>query len=1726
MFDALPDATAVVGSNFEYYVQVSRRLNSLTMSVTPALPSGLSILGTAIVGVPNSPGSNTFAIIIEDTGDFTFTTNTLSLNVVTNGTVVAQGPLSITSTNQYSGATVTYAGRPPNLAQPPMPTNSFTMRFYYKTEPGFAWPGVQNPPTNGSIVPFLRPYDGMGNFVGDPTAKTTASLDIVYRPVWPASPPTLFSGDTLTVAKNGIAAVRGQTSVQLLYQQSIGEDINDAPFSAVLEDPTRQKVSDISAYGLTALPPSVMTDSYQGKIYFPNLPPHLANRFYFDPNLGTNGSLVLIGQFVDDVVGEKYLLLNVLRDADLAAVENLCPTSDTVNYPLWKSAVDGLSASVQTFYENPLVPGQYIPNPALTVARGVGDLVEVDSSDTAVDSYAISASGPGIGYITYITGNGRAFTPVGDPITVYILRTTPPLTTGELKVIPDANPLNEMLTMQHTPDLGGRYSDYYYDWRISPPAADGSVPLPPYENWTTATNGTGIPRYTLGGAGVQALSDNYLVVRYRSINPLANPANTNWSAWTDPQLAPGWIKRVLAGINPFDQRVTDLFDNSVDTDVSIISQAGPRWEGDIALNLDTINNFGLIEIYETVLRRGESLSINSGINYGPANQALLLAASYLNDLYMDLGNAAAADAADPTISIGTDDPTFGDTATALFSFMGEVDSLLAQDLALLEGRDDVLQPGVTLPPVYNRLYWNYTLGINSGEVIYALNYNIQDENNDGVVNAADAAILYPQGHGDAYGHYLTALGEYYGLLMNTNFDWVPRIEAIPVLGATISVNYEDERKFAASAAALARTGEQIFDLTWKQDYQPGTNSWSEFGETLVNTLRPYSNAGVTNYVTRYWGLDHWAVRTGLGTYMNWVLGNAIVPAIDNDPTHEGIQKVDRTTIPELKELPATATALQQDMDNAEGRLNPLGLSPGAIPFDINPAQVVGATPETHFEQIYDRAVGALNNAVVSFNDAKSVKDDMRSQQNSLADFEASYNQQELAYTNQLIELYSTPNPDDIGPGQTYVTGYAGPDLVHYMYVDDPDSVIGDTLSSDPTTNQTFQVDVTQFPADWQTVLYTNINFVTNSSSPNYTNYVSFVLGPNGFMGKPSNWTSERQSPGSIQQSISDYIRAYDALEGALSDAVSAKQSLDQAIQLFQAQVQVHNSESNIAYEQLVAQTTMQSAQFASDVFDKITQDTKTVAQQTASVFADALPQSLIFGLADGGDELAPARAAIMAAGNITSDSFDALDFAQFFVVQGLSYATTVAAEWQQFQQVQPMDWTLQMQQSVNTLGSMLGNVQGQLTTINQKARDLSDAKQKYQGLVAQGDRIQQQRETFREHAAAIIQGYRTVDAGLLIFQNEKLERYTTLFKLASEYAFLAAQAYDYDTGLLNTPQGQSFLQQIISSQALGVVIDGTPQYAGSDTGDPGLSSALAEMKADWDVLKGRLGFNNPDGYGTTVSLRTENLRILPGSDGDNNWKDVLQQGQVPDLLADSDVKRYCEQIDDGSGDPVPGIILTFSTTIADGLNLFGQPLATGDHSFSSSSFATKIFAVGVDLDGYIGMDNPPGTAATNDPTADPNALAATPYVYLIPVGVDSMRSPPLGDTSTIRTWSVDDVAIPLPFNISAADFSTQQNFTSADSLTEPLFAIRKHEAFRPVSTTDAFNLNVYGADGQLQRTSFTNRRLIGRSVWNSKWKLVIPGRTLLNDPNQGLSRFIQTVKDVKLYFVTYSYSGN
>ncbi len=1638
-----------------------------------------------------------------------------------------------------------------------------SMQFYYKTQPGFYFPvdasgatltPASQPPV-GTVTPYLRAWSqSAGKYYGDPihgnaqsaTIGDDNALPIAYSAVWSTNIPQMSVAQSLMVASAGLPAVRDQTSVGILYQQSMVVGGLTNP-SVILHDPTRYKTFTFGGNGrLAQLPSSVQTVNQLGKVFFPVLPPHLADRFFFDSTVGANGALVFGGDFVNPGTGQPYLFPNVLTASDATYLNGLCAVSD-LNYGQWTNAIASLSVTV-TPYAWSNGHWQADTNNPLRTTYGSGDICVALSQDVPVDSYALTAAGPGSGYVTLVMQGGKSPAAQKSPLSIQVLQVTPNLFRGSLQIVTDSNPVSPYITLQHVVDLAGHAEDYQFDWWIGAPV-DGQAPA--MDDTSTNLPGNGwlrlssdhFPdkvRATLGGqADYVSLGDQWLVARYRSTNT-NNPTYGRWSQWTRAQLAEGYVKRALSGINPFNQRVTDLLNNSVNDQVSMLTQAGARWEGNVALNQNTLNNQGLIAIYETILNQARNLSIDSGINYGPANDALLLAAGYISDLYTILGNEAWAEANNPTVSVGTDS-TFNTDATALFPFMGETATILEQQQDLLRGRDDFQTPGVQIAPVYNRLYWNFTKGINSGQQIYSLNFDIKPapDNNTGSVGPADAKYMFPQGHGDAYGHYLTALFNYYKLIMDPDFSWVPSPEATTVLGVPVLVNYMHERKFAQSAAAMARTGQLVYDLTWRGEYLPGSsNGWANLNPVRVNT-NAVINTNLTTlarYSRQNWGSDQWACRLGQGEYLNWIVGNSMLPAVDPDTTHAGITRVDRTTVSELMELPASSDALLTGMDNAEAHLNPLGLPDGTVPFDINPSLVIGATAQTHYEQMYIRATQALNNAVYAYNQVGNVTQALRGQRDSLTDFVNGVNAQEQAFTNQLIAIFGTPYSDDMGVGQTYPQDYAGPDVFHYMYVnqtDIPESADALKLSSDPFNagGQTiFNLRYSRVPpqylswtSDW--------NAARDSIG---SDFIQFTLNSEQYVEKPASWTGSRAYAGTIQQTINDYKVAWWGLYNAVAAAVKVDFAYEQAVKNFRETVDYNISKTALQSVGSGLDVTLSYLVYLKDI-NSIGNAKIIAAIEEASLATQAvIPTSLIAGVAFGGDQFFAPREAIVEAAGVTKATAMAKDALFGFsnaaaqngdkigkilndtLIRGLDTDNTLFASYQAVRNAEP------------DLKTSISGIDSALRTLSAKASAVQSA-------ITAGNQLLATRETYRAREAAIINGYRTRDASFRLFQNERLERYNTLFNLAQRYALLAAYAYDYETGSLGTRDGKNLINQIVSTRSLGVVDGGgNPQYAGSSSsGDPGLSSVLAQMSADWAVLKGRLGFNNPDGYGTTISLRTENYRILPGVSGDSAWRDTLSQNRLPNILSDSDVKAYCLQVDDGSGLPVPGFVIPFSTTITDGYNLFGKLLSPGDHSFSSSSFSTKIFSIGVALDGYKGMDTPSSISSgvstnTSDPDVtflDPNALAATPYVYLIPVGVDSMRSPPLGDTPIIRTWSVADVAVPVPYNLGASHFSTKPLWQTSDSLQEPLFQIRKFQAFRPVANEANFSSSIF-AGSAFAQSQFTNRRLIGRSVWNSQWKLVIPGKALLNDPNGGLDRFIRSVKDIKLNFVTYSYSGN
>ena len=334
--------------------------------------------------------------------------------------------------------------------------------------------------------------------------------------------------------------------------------------------------------------------------------------------------------------------------------------------------------------------------------------------------------------------------------------------------------------------------------------------------------------------------------------------------------------------------------------------------------------------------------------------------------------------------------------------------------------------------------------------------------------------------------------------------------------------------------------------------------------------------------------------------------------------------------------------------------------------------------------------------------------------------------------------------------------------------------------------------------------------------------------------------------------------------------------------------------------------------------------------------------------------------------------------------------------------------------------------------------------------------------------------------------------------------------------------GAKFLEDVVRAQLPGRFFTwlGTPMVADKN-GDPGLADILARMQADWDVVKGRFGFMTPETETSRFSLRSELFRIVPHTDddtgGDATWAQVLENSRVADLNQVPEYKRYCRTFSTATN-VEPGLVISFPTFIMPGQNFFGLDLAGGDNAYDPSHAVTKIRSVGVWFTGYNIAFNTNAAGA---------GLANEPRVYLVPVGEDVMRSPTQAGQQAVRHFTVFNQAVPLPYGVGGPELDRPDWMPVVDSLQEPLAEIRRLASFRAYH--DAGNFDESEAD--------TDSRLIGRSVWNTRWLLIIPGRTLLADPNEGIERLIygalnggvrdgNGITDIKIFFQTYSISGD
>jgi len=1375
-----------------------------------------------------------------------------------------------------------------------------------------------------------------------------------------------------------------------------------------------------------------------------------------------------------------------------------------------------------------------------------------------------------ISYVTLAENNSDALG--GAPVALHIIKVNKTQRyRGSIKTILSANVFDENIVLRHTADFGGNADDLVFEWWYRP--EDGTSALPPDRQplptpWKlfadpSGNQGQAFYQLTLKGnpsAPEVLLGDTLFFVRYRHKNEVHS--GVNWEVpqpngerrevlgnftpgipydWAGagnsspqdldgdgqpdylPQLAEGWVKRVLSAVNPYEARINDFTQNAPVTYSSIIQQLGAPYSGPVALNSDpnVIQNVGLIALYTTILNRAEDLSINlsTPISDPTIADALELASTRLSDFYTLLGNEAYSDSQNPAIGYGSSSVEYGNMAPTVFAFQNQLASRLDEELGLLRG---VTANNGT--PVFNRLYWNFTHA--EGEAAYVMKYNITDINNDGFIDVKDAMILFPQGHGDAWGHYLTAIRMQYDLLRNPYFNWVSRSEFINSQDVVIPVDYLDERKFAEVAAAKAQAGAQILSLTYRSKFVADPRGqWQGYLDTDPNQA---------------WGADEWARRAGQGAFIDWVTANALLPAVHPNTNYTGIQKVDRTTVSDIATISGNFVAIQQTMDQVDHGDNPLGLHNGALSFAIDPtfAQNVGAATgnspgqDTFFDQTYAKALSALMNAKAAFDNANQYNNLIRQVQNTEADYRNEVYDQDQSYRNQLIEIFGTPYPGTIGSGKLYPAGYQGPDLALYAYV--KVNSVNDSTVPQPSQAflSTFQDQTTgaganlvkgwgltlPIPRDWVTKF--NLTLLNGTvGSVNYTDFASNSIPTNQMLQglnlpvmangyayvAPASW-GDRASVGELQKNIGDMVQAQADLDHEIFVWQQVQTDINNKLQFLNQKFEWDSNIKSIQIAKNVFDATQEAVKTGLEEAAKALEEAGKVAEDATKAGADMIPtMTPEVGLADSaGDILAPARGGI-------EEVATAEEAATGFSAEALNAAAKVS-DIIKLVGDESFDFSSDAYTAKEELLPELQDLQtkikeedDQRVAVFKAVQVLTSAGNDYRTTLANGVRLQQERTTFNKRVAATTQQNRYEDITFRFSRNQALEQYRSAFDLASRYAYLAASAYDYDLNLGPDDPGSpmEIMSDIIHQRTIGYVDgDGNPQV-----GEKGLAEDMAKLRDNYGVLSARMGLVNPIQETEIFSLRTESFRITSDTNSDPNWAQALMDPSinVTNLWDVPAFRRYCRSFAPESSGPQPGLVIPFTTQIRSGQNFFGWPLGAGDAAYDPSVYATRIAAVAVAFAGY-----------------DTTTLSSTPRVYLIPAGSDVMTIPNTPNHD-LRFWSVLDQIIPIPYPATTADFNNPTWKPVLDSVlgsSGTYGDIRQHSSFlaggfaNPDPTQINFSSVPYNLD------------LIGRSVWNTKWLLIIPGASMNADPVAGVTNFVNSVKDIQLSIKTYGYSGN
>ena len=743
--------------------------------------------------------------------------------------------------------------------------------------------------------------------------------------------------------------------------------------------------------------------------------------------------------------------------------------------------------------------------------------------------------------------------------------------------------------------------------------------------------------------------------------------------------------------------------------------------------------------------------------------------------------------------------------------------------------------------------------------------------------------------------------------------------------------------------------------------------------------------------------------------------------------------------------------------------------------------------------------------------------------------------QDLEYRNRLIEIFGRPYDGTIGFGKVFPEGYEGPDTQLFAYLDRTTitQIIPKSGAEGEPTDVTYQstltrarglADNTEMEALYADIFgsfFENIGvifssvgdnflgvgeaelkhaFLTLSGTNTYEDFTEVVgeeeipvrkRSPYAFQAE-AGW-GQRTSYGKVQRILEEELRERIALDSAIADYVALIQDLEAVTNRIEGDLKLSDARDDIHLQITLLKKQLQIVKITSQALIGAAKFFGLITKDAANAAAAFLPTSAGFSVDIG----APGRGAAKISSLTATTAANATNLTARKVFQVAEFAAgLIVGELER--DLEKTGELAEIEGFLVELVALTGKETPLRNAIGTHLQNLELKQQEYLTAQAEGFRLLREREGFNKILAAKTQKDRYQDMIFRIARNEAMTKYQSAFNHAARYAWMAARAYEYETSLDpgDPAAAGALLDQIVKERQLGLWTDGQPQ-----AGQGGLAEILNHLNGNFQVLKGQLGLNNPQSEREKISLRSELFRIGPGlADGgtaasDDRWKDALKARIVPDLNQIPEFRRYCRPFAAGVQ---PGIVIRFPTSIEPGRNVFGLPLIAGDHNYSTANFATKIRGFGAWLENY----NAAG-------------LSTTPRAYLVPVGNDYMRHSSSAEPAT-RIWSVQEQRIPTPFVINEADLKSPGFIPTLNGVDGGFSELRRHGDFRMY----------HDAGGAVNESELIlASRLIGRSVWNSEWLLIIPGAGLHVDPETGLRQLADTVSDLKLHFSTYSHQG-